>query len=198
VAAGGLLSVAGDVIAEIPLLAVALALSPSKLHLGHIPLSGIIQVAALAVIAVGVASAVTFGVPRLRRIVVPPVVDALSTIWKAFRTPRQLGLLVGGKAAASLLYGYCLVACGLAFGISMSLWTATALTIALGTLSALIPVPGGSAAVGAVGLSGLLVGLGIPAQTAVAITLANQLVVTYLPALPGWFATRHLIDGDYL
>jgi uncharacterized membrane protein YbhN (UPF0104 family) len=167
-------------------------------HLGHIPLSGIIQVTALAVVGLGLASAVTLGVPRLRRIVVPPVADALSTIWKAFRTPRQLALLVSGKAAASLLYGFCLLACGLAFGTSISIWTTTALTIALGSLSALIPVPGGGTAVGAVGLSGLLVGLGIHTQTAVAITLTNQLVVTYLPAIPGWFATRHLISGDYL
>jgi uncharacterized membrane protein YbhN (UPF0104 family) len=96
------------------------------------------------------------------------------------------------------MYGFCLLACVLAFGATISFWTATALSIGLGTLSSLIPIPGGSAAVGAVGMSGLLVGLGISTEAAVAITLANQLAVTYLPAIPGLFATRHLLIHDYL
>jgi len=151
-----------------------------------------------AVLVLGLASAVTLGIPRLRRSVLPPVTDAVATIWTAFRTPRQLALIVGGNATVGLLYGYCLVACVLAFGATISFWTATALSVGLGTLSSLIPIPGGGVAVGSVGMSGLLVGLGISTQAAVAITLANQLTVTYLPAIPGWFATRHLLDNDYL
>jgi hypothetical protein len=32
----------------------------------------------------------------------------------------------------------------------------------------------------------------------VAGVLANQLVFYYLPAIPGWFATRDLVRRDYL
>ena len=198
VAAGGLLSVVGVIIGEVPLFAVAVALSPRTLNLGHVPISGIIQGVAIAVVALGLASAIALGVPRLRRSVLPPVTDAVTTIWTAFRTPRQLALIFGGNAAVGLMYGFCLLACVLAFGATISFWTATALSIGLGTLSSLIPIPGGSAAVGAVGMSGLLVGLGISTEAAVAITLANQLAVTYLPAIPGLFATRHLLIHDYL
>lgn len=70
--------------------------------------------------------------------------------------------------------------------------------LAFVTLAALIPIPGGGVAVGAVGLSGVLAGLANPPEAAVAITLANQLAVTYLPAIPGWVATRHLLQHHYL
>jgi len=73
-----------------------------------------------------------------------------------------------------------------------------AVSLGVGTLVALTPVPGGGTAAGAVGLAGVLAGLGLSTQAAVAITLANQLVVTFIPALPGWFATRHLLRRNYL
>jgi uncharacterized membrane protein YbhN (UPF0104 family) len=198
VAAGGLLSVVGVAITEVALFVVALWLSPHSLHLGHIPVSGIIQTVSILVVACGVVGAVAFGVPRLRRSVLPPVVDAINTIWTALRTPRQLALIVAGNVAVALLYAFCLLACARAFGATIDFWTAMAVSIGLGTLSSLVPVPGGSAAVGAVGLSGVLVGLGVRTEAAVAITLANQLAVTYLPAIPGWVATRHLLNHGYL
>jgi uncharacterized membrane protein YbhN (UPF0104 family) len=98
----------------------------------------------------------------------------------------------------ALLYAFCLLACARSFGATIDIWTAMAVSTGLGTLASLIPVPGGSAAVGAVGLSGVMVGLGIRTEAAVAITLANQLTVTYLPAVPGWVATRHLLRHGYL
>jgi uncharacterized membrane protein YbhN (UPF0104 family) len=78
------------------------------------------------------------------------------------------------------------------------LWTVLAVSIGVGSLVALIPVPGGSTAAGAVGLTGILVAFGLPVDVAVAATLTNQLTVTYLPALPGWLATRHLVQHHYL
>ena len=61
-----------------------------------------------------------------------------------------------------------------------------------------VPIPGGGTAVGTVGLSAVLVSFGIPDNVAVAAALANQLVYSYLPAIPGWFATKHLFRHDYL
>jgi uncharacterized membrane protein YbhN (UPF0104 family)/tRNA A-37 threonylcarbamoyl transferase component Bud32 len=198
VAAGGLLSIAGTVVTQVPMFALAVWVSPDALHLGGVSINGILRTTALVVVVLGIVAALAFGVPRLRRAVVPPLKQGVATIWTALRTPRQLSLIVGGNLVVSLLYGFCLLACAQAFGATMSFWTALAISIGVGTIASLIPVPGGSAAAGAIGLSGILVGLRIPTDAAVAAALADQLVVTYLPAIPGWFATKHLLQSDYL
>jgi hypothetical protein len=80
----------------------------------------------------------------------------------------------------------------------MSFWTLLAVSIGVGTLSALVPIPGGGTAVGSLGIAGALAGLGVSTGVAISAALANQLTVNYLPAAPGWFATRHLLKHDYL
>ncbi len=65
-------------------------------------------------------------------------------------------------------------------------------------LGAIVPIAGAGAAVSTIGLSGALVAVGVDKNVAVATALTNQLVVTYLPAIPGWLATRDLIGRDYL
>jgi uncharacterized membrane protein YbhN (UPF0104 family) len=73
-----------------------------------------------------------------------------------------------------------------------------AANIAVMTVASTVPIPGGGAAVGTVGLSAVLVSFGIRDNVAVAAALANQLVYSYLPAIPGGFATKHLFQHDYL
>jgi len=198
VAAGGLLSTAGTVVSQLPLLALAIWLSPDSLHLGRVPVSAIMEDTLVALLGVGLLSAVTLGVPRLRRTVLAPVKEAAAVIWTAVRTPRQLALIIGGNLAVSFLYGFCLLCCVIAFGGHLSLWTLLAVSIVVGTLAALIPVPGGGTAVGSIGVAGALSALGLTAQVAVAASLAFQLTANYLPAAPGWFATRQLLHHDYL
>jgi len=198
VAAGGLLSTAGAVISQLPLLALAIWLSPDSLDLSGVPVTRIVKTAAIAILALGVLAALGLGIPRLRRTVLPPVKEATNTIWEALRSLRQLALILSGNLAASLLYGFCLLCCLRAFGGDLSFWTLLAVSIAVGTLAALVPVPGGPAAVGSIGLAGALTALGVPTHVAVAATLTNQLTVSYLPAAPGWFATRHLLEHNYI
>ena len=50
----------------------------------------------------------------------------------------------------------------------------------------------------AVGLSGLLTALGVPIAAATAAVIAHQLAVSYLPAIPGWFATNDLVKKGLL
>jgi hypothetical protein len=38
----------------------------------------------------------------------------------------------------------------------------------------------------------------IDKDVAVTASIINQLAVTYVPAIPGWLATRNLIGRDYL
>jgi uncharacterized membrane protein YbhN (UPF0104 family) len=198
VAAGGLLSTAFTAISQLPLLALAIYLSPDSLDIGSVPVSGIVQTAVVGVSALGLVAAVALGVPRLRRTVLPPLKEAAATIWSALRSLRQLTLMVGGNLAVSLLYGFCLLCCLRALGGVLSFWTLLAVSIAVGTFAALIPVPGGGNAVGSVGMAGVLTALGVSTQVAVAAALAYQLTANYLPAGPGWFATQHLLKHDYL
>lgn len=65
-------------------------------------------------------------------------------------------------------------------------------------LGAIVPVARAGAAVSTIGPSGALVAVGVDKNVAVATALTNQFVVTYLPAIPGWLATRDLIGRDYL
>src|SRR5207253_824395 len=179
VAAGGLLSTAGSVVAQGSLLVVAAALSPHTIHIGNLPTKSLPAIALATVLVSGVIAALVMGLPMLRRTVVPPVRHAVAAMWDALRSPRRLALLLGGNLAVAVLYGVCLSACLHAFGAHVSFWTVLALVVAITGIAALIPIPGGGTAVSAVGLSGTLVALGVPQEAAVGAVLANQLIVTY-------------------
>lgn len=99
---------------------------------------------------------------------------------------------------AILLSTLCLQACLIAFGGHTSFWELLAANIAIMTIASTIPIPGGGTAVGTVGLSAALVSFGVSRDIAVAAALANQFAFYYFPAIPGWFATRHLARHDYL
>jgi uncharacterized protein (TIRG00374 family) len=59
-----------------------------------------------------------------------------------------------------------------------------------------VPVPGGLG-VTEVGLVTGLTAAGVPSPTAVAAVLTYRLITFWLPPVPGWFATRHLLaDGS--
>jgi uncharacterized membrane protein YbhN (UPF0104 family) len=96
------------------------------------------------------------------------------------------------------MYALVLLICIDAFGGSISYWTVLALNIFIGTIASLVPIPGGGTAVSSVGMSGALTAVGVPTEVAVAAVLANQLVANFIPAVPGWFATRDLMNDGYL
>lgn len=198
IAAGGLLSTLGSAAAWIPLLAFAVALSPRAIAFGNLP-TGILPAAALVlgILALAAASLVV-GLPALRRIVLPPVAHAAASVWDTVRSPRRLALLLGGNLVVGLLLGVCLSTCLSAFGAHVAFWTVVVLAVAISGIAALVPIPGGGTALSAVGLSGALVALGVRQEAAVGAVLANQLIVTYLPAIPGWFAIKALVHRDYL
>jgi undecaprenyl-diphosphatase len=198
IAAGGLLAIVASVLTQLPIFALAAALTPNHLDVGNISAAGTIELVGIVVAILGIASGFAFGVPRLRRIVRPALHSGAATVAAAVRSPRQLGLLVAGSAGSAILYCVCLFACLRAFGATSSLWTLLALSIGVRLLGALVPVAGAGAAVSTIGLSGALVAVGIDKDVAVTAALTNQFVVTYLPAIPGWLATRDLIARDYL
>jgi len=198
IAAGGLLAAVGSVVSQLPLFVIATLLTPDHFALANVsPIDGV-ELSLAIVLILAVVSGLVFSVPRLRRLVLPSLQQGLSTVAGAVRSPRQLSLLLVGNVAAAILYGVCLLACLKAFGASASIWTLLSLSIGIRLLGALVPIAGAGAAVSTIGLSGALAAVGIDKDIAVAAALTNQLVVTYLPAIPGWLATRDLIDRDYL
>jgi uncharacterized membrane protein YbhN (UPF0104 family) len=198
IAAGGLLAAVAAVLTQLPIFVIAAAVTPNHLALGNVSATNGLELFAAIAVVLGILAGLAFGIPRLRRVVLPATRTGASTVTAAVRSPRQLGLLLVGNAGAAILYCLCLFACLKAFGATSSIWTLLALSIGVRLLGALVPIAGVGAAVSTIGLSGALIAVGVGKDVAVPAALVNQLVVTYLPAIPGWLATRNLIGRDYL
>src|SRR5437764_2056474 len=110
VASGGLLSTVANVVISIALMVVAIAVSPDPFKFGDIPTEGLLRLAGIVVLLLGVVVLVVQGIPRIRTAVVPSVTRAWGTISAALRSPRQLFFLVVGSIGTGVLYGLCLLA----------------------------------------------------------------------------------------
>jgi uncharacterized membrane protein YbhN (UPF0104 family) len=198
VASGGLLINVGNIAAQVLLLVVAIALSPTTLHTGKIPTDSIVEVVLLALVVIAIGVGVIVGVPKVRKLVMPSIKSASATMWAAARSPRRVVELLGGNAINALMYAAVMDACLAAFGGSINFWTLLSINIFVSTIASLVPIPGGGTAVSSVGMSGALVAVGISSEVAVAAVLANQLVANFIPAVPGWFATNDLLHHEYL
>jgi undecaprenyl-diphosphatase len=198
VASGGLLINVGNIVAQVMLLGVALALSPTSIHTDPIPTQKIVTLVLIAILVIALVVGLVMGIPKLRKLVVPPPKAAAATLWAAVRSPRRVALLLGGNAINAIMYAAVYAACIAAFGGSVNFWTLLSLNIIISTLASLVPIPGGNTAVSSVGMSGALVAVGVPTSIAVAAVLADQLVSSFLPAVPGWWATNDLLHDDYL
>ena len=198
VAAGGVLSTVSEIIVQVGLLFLAIWLAPDSIDFGNIDTDQIVQIALVAVFVIGVAIAVIVSIRSIRRAVVPAVARAAATVWEAVKTPGKLALLIVGNVAAQCFYAASLLACLAAFGESVNFWTLLALNIGISTIASLVPIPGGGTAVSAIGLAGMLTAFGVPESATAAAVLAHQLAVSYVPAVPGWFATRELLRRGWL
>ncbi len=198
VASGGLLINVGNIVAQVLLLGVAVLLSPTSIHTEPIPTEKIVTLVLIAILVLAVGVGLVLGIPKLRQMVVPPTKSAASTLWAAVRSPRRVALLLGGNAVNAIMYAAVYMCCIAAFNGSINFWTLLSLNIIVSTLASLVPVPGGNTAVSSVGMSGALVAVGVPTSIAVAAVLADQLVTSFLPAVPGWWATNDLLHDDYL
>jgi uncharacterized membrane protein YbhN (UPF0104 family) len=198
VATGGVLSSVSEIIVQIALFFVALWLAPDSIDLGRIDTGQIVVIAMIVLFVVLVLVALVVSIRRLRRAVIPPIVRATRTVWDAVKTPSRIALLVVGNIVAQCLYALSLLACLAAFGASVDFWTLLALNIGITTIASLVPIPGGGTAVSSVGLAGMLTAFGVSPAASGAAVLAHQLAVTYIPAIPGWFATNDLIRKGML
>jgi uncharacterized membrane protein YbhN (UPF0104 family) len=192
VATGGVLSTVSEIIIQVSLFVIALWLAPDSIEFGKVDTTQVVVVVLGAIFLIGVAAAVVFSIRRIRRAVIPPVVQAARAMWHTVKSPTRLLLMFGGNIAAQCLYAASLLACLHAFGASLNFFTLLAVNIGIGLIASLVPLPGGGNAVSAIGISGIMVALGVPTAAAAAAVLAHQLAVSYLPAIPGWFASNDL------
>ena len=185
VASGGLLINVGNIVAQVLLLGVALLLAPTTIHVEPIDTQKLLTFVLLVIVVLVLVVGLVLGIPKLRKVVMPPTKAAATTLWEAVRSPRRVALLLGGNAINALMYAAVYWACIEAFGGSINFWTLLSLNIIISTLASLVPIPGGNTAVSSVGMSGALAAVGVPTEIAVAAVLADQLVASFLPAVPG-------------
>jgi uncharacterized membrane protein YbhN (UPF0104 family) len=198
VAAGAVLANVANVVVQGALFLVALLLSSADFDTGKIDVDNVVSIVLDVLALVVVVAAVLFGVARFRRRVLPPLRQGIHTVAVALRSPRQILLLVVGNLMAAGMSALCLWACVRAYGGSTPFVPLLVANIVVGTVASLIPVPGGNTLVSAVGLSTALVAFGVSETVAVAAVISQQLIATYLPALPGWFATNDMLRRGLL
>jgi uncharacterized membrane protein YbhN (UPF0104 family) len=196
--ASTLLSNAAWFVVQLFLLVVGIVFSPRSADVGNLDVTAVVRFVLAVIFAVGVASAVVLGIPRFRRAAMPPLRRGAAVIWDALRSPRRATLLVAGNALGTVLAAWSMQACLLAFGAHLSFWSILAAHTGVNTIASFVPIPGGGAAVGAIGMSGVLIAFGVDDSVAVAAVLASQVVGKYLTAVPGWLATRHLVNRGEL
>ena len=156
----------------------------------------VLLVVVIAAIAVGI----TFVIPKLRHTVSekiwPQFVAGAHNLWHVVSTPRQLFLVLGGCFGAQILYSLALGASLAAYGGSLPFGELLFVTTGAGFLASIVPVPGGIGVAEASLIAGLTA-FGVSPEVASAAVITYRLFTTYLPPIPGSYATKWLVaNGD--
>ena len=200
VASGGLLINVGNIVAQVMLLGVALLLAPTKIHVDPIDTQKLVTLVLLVIVVLVVVVGLVLGVPKLRKVVVPPTKAAATTLWEAVRSPRRVALLLGGNAINALdVRRACTWACIEAFGGSINFWTLLSLNIIISTIASLVPDPRRQHR----GVVGRHVGRArrrsaCPPRSRSPRCSPTSSSPASSPRCPGWWATNDLLHDDYL
>ncbi|WP_344768216.1 lysylphosphatidylglycerol synthase transmembrane domain-containing protein [Aeromicrobium panaciterrae] len=146
---------------------------------------------------IAVAAGVVAFIPRARTV----VSGLAARIWTSIKIlggqqKRQIGIL-GGALATELVYALALGCFAQAYDIGLSPVELIAVNTAGSMLASVVPSPGGIGSAEAA-LTGSLVALGVPAETAFPIALTQRLGTQYLPPLWGlvclqWLRRKSLL-----
>ena len=153
----------------------------------------------VVIVAAAVIGAVVF-VPKLRKLLTekvwPQVRAGMHNLWSVFTTPRKLFLVAGGSFGAQLVNACGLAAALAAYGGHLPLSQVLFVTTGAGFISSVVPVPGGIGVAEASLIAGLTA-FGISPEIASAAVVTYRLFTTYLPPIPGSYATKWLVaHGD--
>lgn len=155
------------------------------------------QTVLLIISGVVVAAGVVWFVPRARK----KINELAARIWKNLivlggQQKRQIGIF-GGALATELVYALALGCFAQAYDIGLSPIELIAVNTAGSMLASVVPSPGGIGSAEAA-LTGALVALGVPAETAFPIALTQRLGTQYLPPLWGLICLHWLRRRSYL
>jgi uncharacterized protein (TIRG00374 family) len=157
--------------------------------------SGRLIITALVLLALVVGGLLS--IPRLRAKLLPPMRNAISSLWVVARDRNKRLQLFGGNLGAECLYALTLGACCLAYGVHLTFAQLILVNTAASAFSRLIPVPGGVGAAEA-SLTAGLVAMGVDDSTAFAIAFTHRLCTYYLPPIWGYFSMQWLSRGAYI
>lgn len=200
IAIGGLEAVAGIVVQAV-LIAALVLLTPAALDMRFdTGTLGGTTTAIVVGVVVAVAVVVLLTVRRWRRFVLGHArvltADALAAA-RGLRSPRRLGLLVGGAVVNELLLaaslGIFLASLGCSIEFDQLLLIGASVTL----LAVILPIPGGIGVIEG-GLTYGLVAAGLPEEPAFAAVLMYRLATFYLPPIWGFFALRWLERNELL
>ena len=154
----------------------------------------------LIIVLVAAVVGAVFVVPKARRVarekVWPQLAAGMHNLWHVITTPRQLVLVLGGCFGAQILYSLGLGAALAAYGGSLPFGQLVLVTTGAGFLASLVPVPGGIGVAEASLIAGLTA-FGVSPEVASAAVVTYRLFTTYLPPIPGSYATKWLVaNGD--
>jgi uncharacterized membrane protein YbhN (UPF0104 family)/tRNA A-37 threonylcarbamoyl transferase component Bud32 len=153
-------------------------------------------VAALG-IALGVCVVTVLAVPKLRDKIIPPMLQALSSLSTLARDPHKLLEIFGGVLASAFFYALALGAVCLAYGIHLNLAELLFVFTGASVLSSLIPSPGGIGTAEA-SFAALLTATGVHQSNAFAIAITLRLCTFYLPPIWGYASLRWLSRKGYV
>ncbi|MGI9615133.1 MAG: lysylphosphatidylglycerol synthase transmembrane domain-containing protein [Acidimicrobiales bacterium] len=182
---------------EVVLLLLTAAIVGADLHLGEIDGGSIALLALLALGAALLGGAVVWFVPKLRDLLVPPIVEGVRSVAGVLRSPGRLGRMAGGQLLDRVVGALALAATVAAFGESVSFAAIIFVSVGSGLLAGLAPVPGGIGVAEAT-LIALLTAVGVPPEVAFSATITHRVITAYLPPVLGYFAYRWLDHNSYL
>jgi uncharacterized membrane protein YbhN (UPF0104 family) len=158
------------------------------------------RILGLVVVLAVAALVVVLAVGRWRRFVLGWIrhlaVEAFAAV-RGLRSPRRIGLLVGGNLATEVLFALALGTFTRALGYPIGLGELLLVNIGVALLSGLLPVPGGIG-VAEGGLTFGLVQAGMPDEVAFGAVLMYRLSTFYLPPIWGYFSLRWLERNNHL
>lgn len=182
---------------QISIILAALVLNLGELDLGLDldPDQAIRLIVVVAVLLVAIV-AITFTVPSLRNRVLPPLRTIRDGL-RVLRSPRKLGLLIGGNLLGEIGFSLTLGLALRAYGESLPIVELLVINTAVALFAGLMPVPGGIG-VSEAALTAGLMAFGVPEGPAFATAITTRLCTFYLPPIWGWGAMKWLQSNRYL
>ncbi|QLQ11492.1 MAG: flippase-like domain-containing protein [Nocardioidaceae bacterium] len=149
----------------------------------------------VTVVAIGVGIALTS--QQLRRWLARQWAAARHTLNLIVSQSHRRLRIIGGSLAGEIVYATTLLLVAHAYGISLGLLEALAVTTAGALIASLLPAPAGVGS-GEAGLITVLVALDVPAHSALALAVTYRIVTQYLPSLGGAAALLWLRRHDQI